>query len=249
MKEKGQMKNIEQGMKNHKPLMMFLTSKFNINYSLLGIMFRLITKKQGIIFTLLCLLLLFVLFQSKSVLADSNIYRDLIDRGVATYEDGCRSIARFVNVPEGTMTFEEVVLELKKKEIVGGRWEYKAEKPLTRGIMGYMICNVLNIKGGFVMRAINTTKRFASLICDKLKIKDGLSFPDIGMTKRYAYFECQSMGIEPSGNIKIFLSGHDLLALMFRLEQYIKAEEKKKKRKEEKERKKEEKVKSEESSE
>ena len=188
--------------------------------------------------TFLYLLFLFFIFQSKGVSADNNIYRDLVERGVATYEDGCRGISHFVDVPADTMTFEEVVAELKRKGIIGKRWKYKAEKPLTRGMMAYMICKVLNIKGGLVMRTINGVGRFTSFIREKLKLKDGLAVPDIGMTKRYAYLECQYMGIVPIGHKKTYLTGHDLLALMYRLEQHIKAEEKKK-----------EKVKSEESSE
>ncbi|MGR3293342.1 MAG: hypothetical protein ACUZ9M_04910, partial [Candidatus Scalindua sp.] len=78
----------------------------------------------------LYLLFLFFIFQSKGVSADNNIYRDLVERGVATYEDGCRAISHFVDVPAGTMTFEEVVAELKEKGIIGKRWKYKADKTL-----------------------------------------------------------------------------------------------------------------------
>jgi hypothetical protein len=192
-------------------------------------------KKQGIGFNLLWLfLLLFFVFQNNNVLAKEGIYRELADRGIATYEDGCRAISYFVDVPENTMTFEELVAELKKKGTIGKRWKYKAEKPLTRGIMAYMICKVLNIKGGLTMRAIDITKRFTGLIRKKLKIKDGLAVPDFGMYKRYAHLEVQYMGLEPTGNKKTYLTGHDLLAMMYRIEQHIKVEEKKKKQEEEK---------------
>jgi hypothetical protein len=194
-------------------------------------------KKQGIGFNLLWLfLLLFFVFQNKNVLAKEGIYRELIDRGIATYEDGCRAISCFVDVPENTMTFEELVVELKKKGIIGKRWKYKAEKPLTRGITAYMICKVLNIKGGLTMR-------FTSLICKAFKIKDGFTVPDFGMNKRYAYLECQHMGIVPIGHKKTYLTGHDLLALMYRVEQRIKLEDRRKKQKEEKKKEKEKKSK------
>ncbi len=179
-------------------------------------------------------LLLFFVFQNNNVLANKDVYRGLVERGIATYEDGCRAISCFVDVPANTMTFDELVLELKKKEIIGRRWKYKAEKPLTRGITAYMICKVLNIKGGLTMRAIDTTRRFTRLICKALKIKDGFTVPDFGMNKRYAYLECQHMGIVPIGHKKTYLTGHDLLALMYRVEQHIKLEERKKKQEEEK---------------
>ncbi len=194
-------------------------------------------KKQGIGFNLLWLfLLLFFVFQNKNVLAKEDVYRELIDRGIATYEDGCRAISCFVDVPANTMTFDELVLELKKKEIIGRRWKYRADKPLTRGITAYMICKVLNIKGGLTMR-------FTSLICKAFKIKDGFTVPDLGMNKRYAYLECQHMGIVPIGHKKAYLTGHDLLALMYRVEQHIKLEERKKKQEEEKKKEKEKKSK------
>ncbi len=198
------------------------------------------------------LLLLFV-FQNNNVLADKNIYRDLADRGIATYEDGCRAISYFVDVPESTMTFEELVLELKKKGIIRRRWKYKAEKPVTRGIMAYMICRVLNIKGGLTMRALDGIERFTSLIRKRLKIKDDFALPDFGMNKRYAYLEFQHKGLVPAGHKHTYITGHDMLAGLYRVEQYIKAEERKKKQKEErkkeKEGKKQEKLKSNESSE
>ncbi len=183
------------------------------------------------------LLFLFFIFQSKGASAEENVYRDLVDKGVATYEDGCRAISYFVDVPENTMTFEELVVELKKKGIIGKRWKYKAEKPVTRGIMAYMVCRVLNIKGGLSMRTIDTTKRFTRLICSKLGIKGDFGLPDIGIGKRYAYLELQNMGLVPTGQKKTFLTGHDLLALMYRIEQYIKAREREENIKEEKKKK------------
>lgn len=200
-----------------------------------------ISKKCIVIFTLYLLLFLF-LFQSEGISAEDNVgisaegnvYRDLAEKGVATYEDGCLAISYFVSIPVNTMTFDEVVAELKEKGIIGKRWKYKADKTLTRGIMAYMTCKLLKIRGGLAMNAINITKRFAGLICSSLKIKNGLPWPDIGMTKRYAFLECLDMKLMPAGHKKTFLTGHDLLALMYRIEQHIKEEQKDKKQKEEK---------------
>ena len=194
---------------------------------------------------LFCLLSLLVLFQSREALADENIYRkaltdenvyrDLIERGVATYEDGCRAISAYVGVPAGAMTFEEVVAELKRKEIVDRRWKYSPDKTLTRAIMAYMIFKVLDMKGGFTMHVVNGMGRFTSFVCRKLGISDDFTVPDIGIGRRYAFLEFQFKGIIPQGNKRTFLTGHDLMAVMYRLEQYIKAEEAEKKQAEEKE--------------
>ena len=202
-------------------------------------------KRSISVCALLCLLLLSVLFQSREALADENIYRnaltdenvyrDLIERGVATYEDGCRAISAYVGVPAGAMTFEEVVAELKRKEIVDRRWKYSPDKTLTRAIMAYMIFKVLDMKGGFTMHVVNGMGRFTSFVCRKLGISDDFTVPDIGIGRRYAFLEFQFKGIIPQGNKRTFLTGHDLMAVMYRLEQYIKAEEAEKKQAEEKE--------------
>ena len=200
-------------------------------------------KRSISVCALLCLLLLSVLFQSREALADENIYRkaltdenvyrELIERGVATYEDGCRAISAYVGVPAGAMTFEEVVAELKRKEIVDRRWKYSPDKTLTRAIMAYMIFKVLDMKGGFTMHVAEGVGRFTSFVCRKLGISDDFAVPDIGIGRRYAFLEFQFKGIIPQGNKRTFLTGHDLMAVMYRLEQYIKAESAEKKQEEE----------------
>lgn len=189
-------------------------------------------KKNISVCFLLCLLSLFVLFQRGEALAGNNVYRELVERGVATYEDGCRAISAYVGIPAGTMTFEEVVSALKKKEIVDRRWEYQPDKTFTRAIAAYMIFKVLDMKGGFTMHVMSGLGRFTGFICRKLGISDDFTMPDIGMGRRYAYLEFQFKGIIPQGNKRTFLTGHDLMAIMYRLEQYIKAEEAEKKQKE-----------------
>ncbi len=189
-------------------------------------------EKSISVCTLLCLLSLFVLFQSREALAGNNVYRELIERGVATYEDGCRAICAYVDIPADSMTFEEVVLALKEKEIVDRRWDYKPDKIFTRALAAYMIFKVLDMKGGFTMHVVNGVGRFTSFVRRKLGISDDFAVPDIGIGRRYAYLEFQFKGMIPQGNKRIFLTGHDLMAIMYRLEQLIKSEEARKKQEE-----------------
>ncbi|MCP4254684.1 MAG: hypothetical protein GY775_15035 [Candidatus Scalindua sp.] len=191
-------------------------------------------EKNITVCTLLCLISLLVLFQSREALAEENVYRELIERGVATYEDGCRAISAYVGLPAGAMTFDEVVLALKKKEIVDKRWNYASDKTLTRAIVAYMVFKALDMKGGLTMRTANGIGRFSSFVCRKLGISDDFAIPDIGIGRRYAFLEFQFKGIIPQGNKRTFLTGHDLMAVMYRLEQYIKAKEAEKKKEEEK---------------
>ena len=202
-------------------------------------------KKNISVCTLLCFLSLSVLFQSREALADEkryrkaltdeNVYRELIERGIATYEDGCRAISAYAGIQADTMTFEEVVLALKEKEIVDKRWDYKPDKIFTRAIAAYMIFKVLDMKGGFTMHVADGIGRITGFVCRKLGISDDFTVPDIGIGRRYAFLEFQFRGIIPQGNKRTLLTGHDLMAVMYRLEQYIKAEEAEKKQAEEEE--------------
>ncbi len=184
-----------------------------------------VSKKNINSFTLLCFLPLLLLSLGRCAFADNNVYRDLIDRDIATYEDGCRAISCFVDVHAEKMAFDEVVAELEEKGIIEKSWKYKAEKPLTRGIVAYMSSKILKIKGGLTMRVMGLTKRFTRLISKKFKKKDGHLLPDIGMGKRYAFLESQHMGLVPQGYKGTYITGHDMLAWLYRLEQYIKAHE------------------------
>jgi hypothetical protein len=181
--------------------------------------------------TFLCLLSFCVLFQSRESLADENVYRELIERGVATYEDGCRAISAYVDIKTDTMVFEEVVLALKKKEIADRRWRYKSDKILTRGIMVYMIFMALDMKGDFTIRTTKGIGKLTGFVHRKLGISNGFTMPDIGMGRRYAYLAFQYNEMVPRDNKSKYLTGHDLLALMYRIEQHIKAEDIKKQQK------------------
>ena len=193
-----------------------------------------ISKKNINNFTLLCLLPLLLLFLGRCAFADNNVYRDLIDRDIATYEDGCRALSCFVDVHAEKMVFDEVVAELEEKGIIEKSWKYKAEKQLTRGIVAYMSCKILKIKGGLTMRVMGLAKRFTRLISKKSKKKDIPVLPDIGMGKRYAFLEFQHMGLVPHGYKSTYITGHDMLAWLYRLEQYIKVQDGTKKQAEEK---------------
>jgi len=83
------------------------------------------------------------------------------------------------------------------------------------------------------MHVVNGIGSFTSFVCRKLGISDDFTVPDIGIGRRYAFLEFQFKGIIPQGNKRTFLTGHDLMAIMYRLEQYIKGEEAKKKQEEE----------------
>ncbi len=188
-------------------------------------------SKKHIIYFAGSLLLLLFLFQHEGLSEGNNAYMELSEKGVTTYEDGCRAVSHFTDLASEDLTFDELVLALKEKGIVGKGWKHKAEEHLTRGELAAMECRVLKIRGGLAMRAIDTTRRVAGFVCRKLKISDNLSAPDIGAYKRYAHLEFLDNGLMPAGHKKKYVTGHDLLASMYRIEQYIKAEEQKNQKK------------------
>ncbi len=177
------------------------------------------------------LMLLLFLFQHEGLSEGNNAYMELSEKGVATYEDGCRAVSHFTDVVSEDLSFDELILALKERGIVGKGWKHEAEKYLTRSELAAMECRVLKIRGGLAMRAIDTSRRIAGFVCRKLKINYSLSAPDIGAYKRYAHLEFLDNGLMPAGHKKKYVTGHDLLASMYRIEQYIKAGEQKKEQK------------------
>lgn len=141
---------------------------------------------------------LITLFPSNST-AQTPFLRELEDKAITTFEDGCRSIAAFLRLPVATGTFEQVLEELRKREIVRNKWA-KADEPLTWGRISYMMCRALDIRGGLIMTATRRT------------------------TERYALRECLDRGLVPrQGNKVRYLSGADLMAVLYRMEVYVKS--------------------------
>ncbi len=138
-----------------------------------------------------------IVFIPKSLLADTEYYRSLLKKDTAHFIDGCRAIFIVKTNNSEFIEYKSLINILEKSGIVPKKWKYNPERSLTWDTMSYMICKALDIKGGWVMRAFGTTKR-------------------------YAYRECMFMDLIPFQiqNRKRILSGIDLLSVMSRLERY-----------------------------
>lgn len=147
------------------------------------------------IFTIMAAALI-MLFPSNST-AQAPPLRGMEEKGVATFEDGCRGIAAFLQLPVATDTFEKLLEELRNRKLVSKRWKPDHDAKLTWGRISYMLCRTLKVRGGLVMTLTGTTER-------------------------YAFRECMDNGLMPRGFKQRYLSGADLMAVLYRAEVYTK---------------------------
>lgn len=142
------------------------------------------------------LLLTGIVLLSDSVHGQTNFLRDLPDKGVATFEDGCRGIATLLKISLPDPSFEKLAQELLDRKIIRKKWMEKPTSSLTWGQISYMVYTALKIRGGVTITVI-------------------------GPTERYAYRECIDKGLMPMGNKAQFLTGADLMAILYKAEVYV----------------------------
>ena len=142
------------------------------------------------------LLLTGIVLLTGSVHGQTDFLRNLPDKGVATFEDGCRGIATLLKISLPDPSFEKVAQELLDRKIIRKGWTEKPDSALTWGKISYMVCRTLKVRGGLIMTVV-------------------------GPTERYAYRECIDKELMPAGNKAKFLTGADLMAILYKAEVYI----------------------------
>jgi hypothetical protein len=116
----------------------------------------------------------------------------------ASFEDVCRVISTLLHDKDPQQPFDKMRTSLIKEGIIPGDWVYKRESPVTKGMLAYMLCKVLDIKGGLTMRIFGTSQR-------------------------YALRECKWIGlITRASSAKEYVSGKELLAIFTRASVYKK---------------------------
>jgi len=128
--------------------------------------------------------------------ADNSFFRVLASKPNATFEDGCKCAAMLAGIPtSGDIT--DVKARLAVRKIIPKKWleEKPGSERLTKGVMAYMICTSLRIRGGLVMSLL-------------------------GPTCRYAFRECVYLKLIARGNAAGLVSGGELLAVLGRAEKY-----------------------------
>jgi len=137
-----------------------------------------------------------VVWAATAVAADNSFFRILASKPNATFEDGAKCAAMLADIP-ASGDFTELKARLAAKNIIPEKWlEDKAGgERLTKGVMAYMICTSLHIRGGLMMNLL-------------------------GPTRRYAFRECIYLKLVARGNAKGLVTGGELLAVLGRAEKY-----------------------------
>lgn len=85
---------------------------------------------------------------------DTSYFRELVDKGNATYADAYRIMNILVkghDTPDAS--FEDFKNELLNQEIILQKWSaFKADEFINRGQLAYMLVKALGIKGGLTLR-------------------------------------------------------------------------------------------------
>jgi len=74
--------------------------------------------------------------------------------------DAMRAMLLLLEDKDTAKTFQQRVGALMARKIVGPRWDYDAQRPLTKGKLAYMICQACNIKGGITLRLTGPSQRY-----------------------------------------------------------------------------------------
>lgn len=142
-------------------------------------------------------LALLVLLSASSLRAqDTKLIRELVDKPVATVEDGLRMALLLTQGVGATEPFEEVAAKLRGSGLIRDKWLEKPEQPLRKGQLAYIIVKACGIKGGLTMRLT-------------------------GVSERYALRECIFLNLLVRGSTGNYVSGLELLGSIGRAEKYL----------------------------
>ena len=127
----------------------------------------------------------------------TGFFRKLHQSPQATFADTCRAMSLLFFDEDKGGDFESTRRVLIENGVVATKWTYGAESPVTKGMISYMVCRALGIKGGVLMWTLGTSQR-------------------------YGLRECTWNGIVLDGNVDQYITGGELLAVLSRAEGYKK---------------------------
>ncbi len=128
---------------------------------------------------------------------DMIYFAELVPRRIAFGYDACKAVVVLMGVDNKYIDLESQVSFLKENKLLPNYLEsgFDPMKPLRKGVLAYMFCKVLDIKGGILLRLL-------------------------GMNQRYALKELVYQGIMSSGNEKDIVSGEELVLTLTRAVSY-----------------------------
>ncbi len=112
--------------------------------------------------------------------------RRIFEKDRAGFGDACRAVLSLVQDEHTDADFEAVRKDLEARGIVEAGWDLRADSPLDRGTLAFMLCRALGIRGGLTMAVFGTSRR-------------------------YALRECVHLGLLPGGTAGQYVSGRELI--------------------------------------
>ena len=129
---------------------------------------------------------------------DIVYFAKLMPKKVVFRYDACKALVVLVGVEDEYIDLNSQVAFLKKRNLLPKKHqsEFDPMQPLRRGLVAYMFCEALDIKGGLILRIF-------------------------GMSQRYALKELAFQGIMSSGNVNDIVSGEELVLVFTQAVQYM----------------------------
>lgn len=148
------------------------------------------------VFVFFCYIALLVYPQDTDKSSATGLYRELLDKKVATVQDSFLILATLIknktvyDVEEAKQTLigEKI---LTKEEVS----KAKLTNPLKHSFLAYLLFKTLNLKGGLMIRIL-------------------------GVTPRYALKECIYAGLIKGEFSSKYISGAELLSILSRAKEY-----------------------------
>lgn len=129
---------------------------------------------------------------------DYNYFRELLEKNNAVFSDACRTVSILTGVAEKYSDFDSQLSFLKDNNTIPRKVEYDLipNQPLRKGLVAYMYCSAMKIKGGLWMRLF-------------------------GVNQRYAFKELVYMNMMLPGHEKDIVSGKELILLLTQAANYL----------------------------
>ena len=146
---------------------------------------------------IISLVILLTLIIALPLQSDTSYFRELVNKGNATYYDAYRMMAILESGQDTPdVKFDDLKKGLTKLGIIPEDWDTKKETEfVNRGELSYMLFKALEMKGGLTVRIF-------------------------GVSCRYAFRECVDKKLIVEGYASQLLSGEELISILAEAEKY-----------------------------
>ena len=146
---------------------------------------------------IISLVILLTLIIALPLQSDTSYFRELVNKGNATYYDAYRMMAILESGQDTPdVKFDDLKKGLTKLGIIPEDWDTKKETEfVNRGELSYMLFKALEMKGGLTVRIF-------------------------GVSCRYAFRECVDKKLIVEGYANQLLSGEELISILAEAEKY-----------------------------